>query len=102
MRKNKENLSYYVWLNDNNYGTHSYCDFYKNYCTAIHGYWEYYNKLEIIIYKYNEKNNNITVTYRNNNENEIKEILGKNFRKNTYATLHKKIVKFINSSIENK
>lgn len=102
MRKNKENLSYYVWFNDNNYGTHSHCDFYKNYCIAIHGYWEYYNKLEIIIYKYNEKNNNIIVVYHNNNEEKIKEILGKNFRKNTYETLHKKIVKFINSNIENK
>lgn len=98
MKKNiKESLNWYTWRNNKEYGTHTHHDFYKNYCFVINGYWEYYNKLEILIYKYNEKNDNITIVYHNDNEEEIKEILGRKFRENSYATLHRKIVKFINS-----
>ena len=103
MKKNeiREYLNDYAWLNNNNYGTHTLHLFYKNYCIVINGYWEYYNKLEIIIYKFNEKFTNITIAYHNDNIEEIEKILGKKFRNNTYETLQKKIVKIIKSNIEN-
>ena len=73
MKKNeiREYLNDYAWLNNNNYGTHTLHLFYKNYCIVINGYWEYYNKLEIIIYKFNEKFTNITIAYHNDNIEEI-------------------------------
>ena len=103
MKKNeiREYLNDHAWLNNNNYGTHTLHLFYKNYCIVINGYWEYYNKLEIIIYKFNEKFTNITIAYHNDNIEEIEKILGKKFRNNTYETLQKKIVKIIKSNIEN-
>ena len=98
MTKTQKKLNDYVWLKgNNNYGTHTFCDFYKNYCISINGYYEYYNKLEIIIHKYDEKNNNIIKVYYNNNQEEIKKCLGKKFRENSYNTLHKKIKNLINT-----
>ena len=49
----REYLNTRAWLNNDNYGSHTLHLFYKNYCIVINGYWEYYNKLEIIIYKFN-------------------------------------------------
>lgn len=93
MTKNQEYLQRTIWLGEN-YGLNDFIDYYKNYSIVINDYFRFSDFMRIVIYKL-EKNNRIVKVYENNNKEEILKIFGKNLQKNSYSTVHKKIVNFI-------
>ena len=94
MTKNQDYISRVVWLKES-LSTRDFMDWYKNYCIVIKGYYDSYDYINLIIYKLVRDNTSVLKVYENLNREEILMLLGNKLQKNSYNTVHKKIINFI-------
>lgn len=97
MTKNQEYIERVVLLNEF-ITTYDFTDYYKNYYIVIKGYYDTYDFMNLIIYKLVRNNTTTLKVYENLNRENILELFGKRLQKNSYSTIHKKLVNFINDN----